>query len=521
MDTVMNIPDSTLHPDMDSLSALVRAAAGRFGPKPCLIASERTVSFEGFAGEVASLARHLKMAGIEAGDRVALLDLDSIDFFEILYAIAATGAIAVPLNYRQRVPELSYQIRNSGARLLLAGSRYEAEARELAPDLALGWQRLDAFCRTARAAHRCGIADLAGVEGRSPFVICYTSGTTGRPKGAVLDQRACCLRAYKFIVEFGIRPDDIVHVTTPLFHISALVITMTGLVRGAGVLLLPQFKLETTMAAVRDHGVTFLSLVPTMLAMMVAAPDFSAAYFGAVRLIVYAGAPMSPRLLRRVMSLYKGDMVQSFGQTEDLPQTILSIEDHRQAFRDGAKHLDSIGRPPIGVELRICDNEGREVPTGEIGEIASRGGTGMVGYWQMPEETAKTLKEGWLFSGDLGYRDEDGYVYLAGRKKQMIIRGGENVYPAEVERVLLDYPGIKDAAVIGLPDSVWGEVIAAIVVSNDGPVDPASLVSHCKRHLASYRCPDRIFQRESLPYNAGGKVDRGLLRREYEAVSPA
>jgi len=509
---------STLHPDLDSLSALVRAATGRFGPKPCLISPDRTVTFAGFAGEVASLARHLKASGIAAGDRVALLDVDSIDFFEILYAIAAAGAIAVPLNYRQRVPELRYQIQNSGARLLLAGPRYEAEARALNADLALGWQRLDSFCDRARADHRCSVADLVGVDGRSPFAICYTSGTTGRPKGAVLDQRACCLRAYKFIIEFGIRPEDIVHVTTPLFHVSALVLTMTGLVRGAGVLILPQFKLDTTMPALRQHRVTILSLVPTMLAMMAAAPDFGAAYFGGVRLIVYAGAPMNPRLLRQVMSVYKGDMVQSFGQTEDLPQSILSIEDHRQAFREGAKHLDSIGRPPIGVEIKICDAQGREVPDGEIGEIASRGGTGMVGYWQMPEETAKTLKQGWLFSGDLGYRDKDGYIYLAGRKKQMIIRGGENVYPAEVERVLLDFPGVKDAVVIGLPDPVWGEIIAAVIVPADAPLDPAALAAHCKRHLASYRCPDRVFQRESLPYNAGGKVDRGLLRHEYEAA---
>ncbi|QEX17943.1 fatty-acid--CoA ligase [Hypericibacter terrae] len=507
---------STLHPDSDSLTALVRAAAGRFGAKPCLIAAERTVSFEGFAGEIASLSRHLAASGIRPGDRVALLDVDSIDFFEILYAIAALGAIAVPLNYRQRVPELRYQIQNSGARLLLAGSRYEAEAEALKLDLALGWQRLDMFCNEARAKHPCSLADLRGVEGSAPFVICYTSGTTGRPKGAVLDQRAACLRAYKFIIEFGIRRDDIVHVTTPLFHISALVITMTCLVRGAGVLILPQFKLETTMAAVREHRVTFLSLVPTMLAMMAAAPEFGAAYFGDVRLIVYAGAPMNPRLLRDVMSVYRGEMVQSFGQTEDLPQSILSIEDHREAFLQGAKHLDSIGRPPIGVELKICDAQGREVPQGEIGEIASRGGTGMVGYWEMPEETAKTIKEGWLFSGDLGYRDADGYIYLAGRKKQMIIRGGENVYPAEVEKVLLDFPGIKDAVVIGLPDPVWGEIIAAVIVARDGPVDPAALVAHCKRHLASYRCPDCVFQRDSLPYNAGGKVDRNQLRQEYE-----
>jgi acyl-CoA synthetase (AMP-forming)/AMP-acid ligase II len=510
---------STLHPDPDSLAAALRAAAGRFGSKPCLIAPERRVGFEELAREVAALTRHLKAQRIGPGDRVALLDIDSIDYFEMLYALAALGAIAVPLNYRQRVLELRYQIQNSGARLLLAGSRYETEAEALKPDLELGWQRLDAFCRQARQNHHCGIADLTGVDGSSPFVICYTSGTTGRPKGAVLDQRAATLRAYKFIIEFGVRSDDIVHVTTPLFHISALILTMMGLLRGASILILPQFKLDTTMAALREHGVTIVCLVPTMLAMMVAVPDFGPAYLGKFRLIMYAGAPMNPRLLRDVMSVFKGDMVQSFGQTEDLPQSILTIADHREAYLHGAKHLDSVGRPPIGVELKICDAQGREVPAGEIGEIASRGGTGMLGYWQMPEETAKTLKEGWIFSGDLGYRDADGYVYLAGRKKQMIIRGGENVYPAEVERVLLGFPGIKDAVVIGLPDPVWGEIIAAVIVSTEGPVDNVALTAHCKRHLASYRCPDRVFQCESLPYNAGGKVDRNLLRQEYEAAA--
>ncbi|MEA2780390.1 MAG: hypothetical protein QOK29_1934 [Rhodospirillaceae bacterium] len=500
-------------PDFDTLTAAVRASASRFGAKPCLISPTRTVTFQEFAVEIAALAGEFSDLGIRHGDRVAILDVDSVEYFECLYALATMGAIAVPLNYRQRIGELQFQVRNSGARLLLAGRRYSNEAEGLKPDLALGWLFLGDFCSHA---YRRSPSDLTGVDCRTPFAICYTSGTTGRPKGVVIEQRAACLRALRFIIEFGIRPDDVVHVTTPLFHISALILTLTGIMRGGGVVILPQFNLETTMHAVRQHKVTFVCLVPTMLAMMRNSPDFGPDYLGHIRLIMYAGAPMNPQLLRDVMTVYRGDLVQSFGQTEDLPQVILNAEDHRAAFSSGSGRLDSIGRPPIGVELKICDSEGRSLPPGEIGEIASRGGTGMSGYWQLPTETAATIRDGWIFSGDLGYQDADGYLYLAGRKRQMIIRGGENVYPAEVERVLLTAPGVHDSVVIGLPDQVWGEIIAAVIVPNGDSVQPAEILAHCKRFLASYRCPDRIFFREDLPYNASGKVDRSILRQELE-----
>jgi len=505
--------------DLDSLTAALRASASRFGAKPCLVSPSRSASFSEFARNVAALADYYRDLGVGLGDRVAVLDVDSVDYLECLYGLAAIGAIAVPLNYRQRLGELQYQVQNSGARLLLANRRYTKEADALRSYLPLGWLPIDEFCERARQQASTSDAELVGVDGRTPFAICYTSGTTGRPKGAVIEQRAACLRALRLIIEFGIRGDDVIHVMTPLFHISALIVTLIGIMRGATVLVLPQFELEATMQALRRHRVTFVSLVPTMLAMMRKSADFAPGYFGHVRLIMYAGAPMNPQLLRNVRSIYEGDFVQSFGQTEDLPQLILTAENHREAFSSGARHLESVGRPPIGVELKICDGEGRALPPGEIGEIASRGGTAMSGYWQLPQQTAETMRDGWVFSGDLGSLDSDGYVYLAGRKRHMIIRGGENIYPAEVERVLLTFPGVRDAVVVGLPDPVWGELVAAVVVPEAAAPEPAAVLAHCKRFLASYRCPDQISFREELPYNVSGKVDRSKLRLDIEQKS--
>ena len=516
----MNEPVPFVRPagpgDDDGLAAVVRASANRFGAKPCLITPARSISFAEFAHRVSAVANRFRSLGIGAGDRIAILEIDSIEYLECLYGLAVLGAIAVPLNYRQRLSELQYQVQNSGCRLLLANRRYAGLAEGLRPDLPLGWQPIDEFCSSACREGNGHEPELRGVGGQTPFAICYTSGTTGRPKGAVIEQRAACLRAMKLIIEFGIRESDVLHVMTPLFHISALIVTLIGIMRGAPVLVLPQFNLQESMEAVRRHRVTFISLVPTMLAMMTRAEGFSDGYFGDTRLIMYAGAPMNTQILHDARRVYQGDFVQSFGQTEDLPQVILSPEDHRVGFISSPQRLGSIGRPPMGVELKICGEDGRDLPPGEVGEIASRSGTAMAGYWQMPKETAQTIRDGWIFSGDLGYRDADGYVHLAGRKRHMIIRGGENVYPAEVERVLLACPGVRDAVVLGISDSVWGEIVAAVIAAEGPPPSADAVIAHCKHFLASYRCPEKVIVKDHLPYNAGGKVDRGVLRREIE-----
>jgi len=500
-----------------SVPALVRAAAQGFGDKPCVVAPERSVSFREFAREVADVADRLRLLGVAQGDRVAILDVNSLAFMEAMCALGVIGAVAVPLNYRQRPPEHRFQIEDSGARLLLANRRYAADAEALRPNLELGWRPIDDLGAGSGADddRRWRFADLAGT---TPFALCYTSGTTGRPKGAAIDQKCAHMRALKLLLELRLHPDDVMHFTTPMFHISCLVMSLMGLMRGATQAVLPQFELATTLALLRRGEVTFMNAVPTMLSMILDRPEFTPADFGRLRTIMYTAAPIGLPLLRRLLGAYRGDLVQFLGQTEDLPQTVLTPEDHRRALADDDDGmLASIGRPCMAVELKICDDEGRALPRGTVGELVTRGGTGMTGYWGLPEETARTLRDGWVFTGDLGVQDAAGYVTLAGRKKHMIIRGGENVYPAEVETVLLQAPGVRDGVVLGLPDERWGEIVVAVVAPDRPDPDAAAIVAHCRARLASYKCPERIVFREALPYNAAGKVLRHVLRQGLEA----
>jgi len=499
-----------------SIPALVRAGAAGFGDKTCVIAPERTVTFREFAWDIAAIAETFSDMGIEARDRVGILATNSLNFLETICALGTIGAIVVPLNYRQREPELRYQLEDSGARLLLASGRYEADAENLGRNLDLGWRRINSVEALGLGnALRPGgdeVPHFADRAGNTPFAICYTSGTTGRPKGSVIDQKCVHMRALKLLLELRLHPDDVTHSTTPMFHISCLVLSMMAVMRGATQVILPQFEMAATLGAIERHEVTFINAVPTMLAMILDRPGFEASDFAAIRTIMYTAAPIGLPLLKRVMANYKGGLVQFLGQTEDLPQTVLTPEDHRRAL-DGerSERLSSIGRACMGVELTICGDDGEPVRRGETGEIVTRGGTGMTGYWGLEDETAKALREGRIFSGDLGWQDADGYVTLAGRKSQMIIRGGENVYPAEVETMLLAAPGVKDGVILGLPDETWGEIVVAVVVPAGPECEEAAVIAFCRQHLASYKSPERVVFRDALPYNAAGKVMRQEL----------
>lgn len=496
-----------------NLDTALHGAARAFADKACLVTPEATITFDGFYRAAAGAADALGRCGIKAGDRVAILDVNSAPFLIALAAIARLGAVAVPLNYRYRAAEHGFQLEDSGASLLLHGERYGGIAETLSKDLRCGATSVEDLTRAR--PDRDPFAEESKADPHAPFAICYTSGTTGRPKGAVISQHVFLTRAYKLMLELRLDATDVAHFTTPMFHISCLILGLMAVVRGCTQLILPQFDRDTTMDAIRGHRVTFANMVPTILDMIVSDPEYAPAAFGDLRMIMYTAAPMPMPLLKRVMADYRGGLVQFLGQTEDLPQTALTAEDHRAAL-DGKSHLlDSVGRPSMGVELKICDDNGNDVEAGNIGEIVTRTGTAMNGYWNLPEDTAVTLREGWIHSGDLGRVDAEGYVYLAGRKKHMIIRGGENIYPAEVEQVLLTAPGVRDGIVLGIPDPRWGEIVIGAVVPDPGRApDAKTIIAHCRQRLAGYKCPDRIVFCEALPYNAAGKVERHKLRAQ-------
>lgn len=504
--------------DAQTIASALRASASQFPDKICFCSDETALTYAEAENRISRLAAKFRKMGVSVGDRIALLDTDSVKYLIAFYALAAIGAIVVPLNYRLREPELQYQLSHSKVCLLLAGRRYADAAGNLAHDLRYGWRNLASFVAESDQSSIDTVAtsqDISEWNSASAFAICYTSGTTGRPKGAVLSHRSAYIRGLKFIVEFKLQHSDVFHLTSPMFHIASINLSFTAILRGASIAIRPQFDLAHTPQFVRERGVTFLLVVPTILAMMVEMPDFGPDYFGQVRLIMYTAAPMNVVLLRKIMEVYKGDFVQSFGQTEDLPQAILDAADHRALFAIESPRLSSVGRPAVGVELKICDDSGKPVERGSIGEIVTRGGTEMSCYLDNPTETGRTLRDGWIFSGDLGYQDNDGYVFLSGRKKHLIIRGGENIYPVEVERVLLEYAGVQDAAVIGVPDEKWGERVVAVIAVNPKACDIVQLQSYLRSSLAAYKCPDKIFVADALPYNATGKVDRAALHAKY------
>ncbi|RIK97824.1 MAG: hypothetical protein DCC74_06400 [Proteobacteria bacterium] len=277
-----------------SIVGMLDHAATSFSSKACVVAPERSVTFLQFRAEVLNIASWLHRIGIRPRDRVAILDVNSLNFMLAACAVGAIGAIIVPLNYRQRVPEMRYQIRDSGARLLLVGSRYDSEAEALASDLELGARRLDGDVFQACLSAGDGAADVELEHNSdSPFAICYTSGTTGNPKGAVITQRVAHMRALKLLYELGLRHDDVMHMTTPMFHISCLMLSLGGLLRGSTQVVAPQFDVDSTLALIGRHGVTFINVVPTILSMILNRPDFTPAMLKGLRVIMYTAAPIS------------------------------------------------------------------------------------------------------------------------------------------------------------------------------------------------------------------------------------
>jgi fatty-acyl-CoA synthase len=264
-------------------------------------------------------------------------------------------------------------------------------------------------------------------------------------------------------------------------------------------------------------------LVPTMISTLLEHPDVTAGSYDELRSIIYGGAPMSPALLRRALDVFGCDFINAFGAaTEGGLQSVLSSADHRRALAGAPHLLGSIGKPAFGVEMRIVDDTGADVPRGEVGEIITRSDPVMNGYLEMPEESARAIRDGWFWGGDLARMDDDGYLYLAGRSKDMIIRGGENIYPVEIETVLADHPSVAQVAVVGRPDEHWGEVVVAVVTGDPGgpAPDPEVLREHCRAHLAAYKVPAAVVVVDAMPLNASGKILKRTLRERLSTAAP-
>jgi acyl-CoA synthetase (AMP-forming)/AMP-acid ligase II len=459
------------------------------------------------------------------GERIGLLELNSPAFLEVVLGATEASCVPVPINTRLAPPEIAYIIKNSGARTLFVGQEHYAAIESLAGQLpediviiamqgagAPGWLDYEAWRDAsrpdARARPPADDDDLTQL---------YTSGTTGHPKGAFHSLRNwnAWIRICRESGWGEYSPDTIMLVVMPMFHIAALGTALLALVQGARVVILRRFDPRHTLVTMEAERVTDTLLAPAIVHALLGHPEFGRQDLSSLRSICYGAAPMPPSVLEEVRARTDCKLVQVYGMTENLGlSTSLGPAEHDPALGK----LASCGRPYAGTDLRIVDAEGRELPPGETGEIVVRGPTIFKGYWQDPEATAATLRGGWLHTGDAGYQDEDGFVFILDRVKDMIISGGENIYPVEVENALAVHSAVAEVAVIGVPDSRWGEAVKAIVVLKPGStVEADDLIAFARERIARYKLPRSVEFVKSLPRNATGKLLRRTLREPYWA----
>lgn len=463
------------------------------------------------------LAAALSAAGLARGDRLAVLSLNSPQFVETLFAAAHLGLIVVPLNIRLSLREWRQQLNDSGARMLLLGPEYERHEADLLTETPL--ERVvklppDLLAETASAfgadvdaapfAPAPPVTDSVGLD--DPFVILYTSGTTGTPKGAVLTHGNQLANALNACMTLDIRSEDTSITLLPMFHAGGIgLFTLPTLYAGGTVVLPRQFDAGEALRLIEQLKVTVVFGVPTIHRSLLEHPDFDQRDLRSVRWFYSGGAPCPLDLIKAFHD--RGFRFgQGYGLTETSPTHFLLVPE------DFQRKAGTIGRPSMHAEARIVDEHGRDVPPGVVGEVVVAGPNVVREYWRRPEETAAAFKDGWFYTGDLGRMDEEGYVTLVGRRKEMIISGGENIYPIEVEQVLESHPDIVEAAVVGLPDRRWGETPHAAVVLRPGVTQlPEDLTAWCRERLAGYKVPKSFLVLDALPRNAAGKVQKPQL----------
>jgi long-chain acyl-CoA synthetase len=492
---------------MGNLAQNLLDTATRNGDRPALRMDDVVLTYAEFRDAALRVAAFLQQRGVEPGDRVGMVLPNVVSFPVLFYGAQLAGAAVVPMNPLLKAREVEYYLRDSGARVVLAAEAVAEPAREAAATVGVEAVAVDpALPREAMADEPAN--DVVERADDDPAVILYTSGTTGPPKGAELTHAGLhsnALTTAETLLEAG--PDDVIMGCLPLFHVFGLTCALNaGVLAGSLLTLIPRFDGGKALSVIGRDSVTVFEGVPTMFSAMLHAPDAAQADVSSLRLCVSGGSAMPVEVMRSFEQTFGCIVLEGYGLSETSP---VASFNHPHAERKPG----SIGTPIRGVEMRLVDDEGGDVGRGDVGEIAIRGENVMKGYWGKSEETAKAIPDGWFRTGDLARQDDDGYFFIVDRKKEMIIRGGYNVYPREIEEALYEHPAVAEVACVGVPHPELGEEVAAAVALKPGAsADPAELREWAKARVAAYKYPRHVWLVDELPKGPTGKI----LRRAVE-----
>ncbi|WP_374470621.1 long-chain-fatty-acid--CoA ligase [Phenylobacterium sp.] len=502
------------------LSDIPRVQAAARGERVAVQFEGRTLTYAELDRRADQAAGLLQELGAEPGDRIGWLGKSCEAWYELMFGAARARACLAPINTRLAVPEIAFILQDSGADLFFVTPDFFDAAREVVARIdreilliavngeTEGFESYAARRETARPPA------LEAPRPEDDVLQLYTSGTTGLPKGVRLNNAnyAAFLALRRRVEGFDYGPDDTVLIVMPLFHVAGTNISFSGLAAGGRLIVVADFNPAEVLRLIEQEKVAHVFLAPVMINVLLQAPQAKTTDFSSLKTVSYGASPISEAVLKAATERFGCGFIQFYGMTETTGAgTTLSPTAHTGEL------LRSCGRPWETLETRIADENGQTLPAGRIGEIEIRGPIVMAGYWNRPEATAETIRpDGWLRTGDAGYMNEDGFFFVHDRVKDMIVSGGENVYPAEVENAILGCPGVADAAVIGVPDERWGEAVKAVVVPAPGEApDPEAIIAWARQRIAGFKAPKSIDFIEALPRNPSGKVLRRELRKPY------
>lgn len=507
---------------MYTLGDVPRKGARIHARKEAVVYDGLRLTYGLFEDRVNRLANVFLGMGCRIGERIAILSENSHKYLEVYFAAAKAGVVVVPLNFRLSQNEIIQIINDCEPVLFLAGDGYENHAlgiRALTPSvremialdsLSAGFSSYEELLQNASNAD-----PLVPVDENDLAILVYTGGTTGLPKGVMLSHRNILSAALGMILGFQFSEHDSTCFLLPLFHVSFWP-AFCCLVVGGKVVVLRRPELGVILKAIQDEKCTHVNAVPTLYNWLLDFPKIEEFDLSSLRLMSYAGSPMPPEVLKRCVRKFGNILAQGYGLTEAAPFVSLLMPDEHVLEGPRSRLLSSAGREGVTLEVRVVDENGVPLSHDVIGEITVRGPNIMLGYWNNEKLTSEKLRDGWLYTGDVGMLDEEGYLYLVDRKSDMIITGGENVYPTETENILYKHPAVHECAVVSAPDERWGERVQAVVVLRQGVgATEQQLIDFCKRQLAGYKCPKKVVFLNQLPKSAVGKILRRELKSEF------